>query len=128
MRFWPLLTLPLLACSPTNTTPEEQALDAVDRTSAENSADVPAADAGTGSLDGSDPCGNRCGALGWVCMERRMGEFGCEPIPDGGSCPMGWFVCFGRCWNDIRLHCGACGNACSPGQDCVAADGGFVCQ
>lgn len=67
---------------------------------------------------------------GWTCAERLPGQFLCEPIPSGGSCPPGWQVCAGRCWGiGSPLHCASCSDQCSSAQTCRGLDdGGWACM
>lgn len=58
--------------------------------------DVSGADATADASDVTSPCGNAC-PMPLVCRERDAGEFGCEPLPDGGACPAGWHLCSDRC-------------------------------
>jgi hypothetical protein len=50
-------------------------------------------------------------------------------VPDVPSCAAGLTLCAGTCQNTRTsvMHCGACGNACSAGQSCVAGTCALVC-
>jgi len=109
-----LLCLLLGACAPVAPdasndapAPVTDAADSAPALDVAQSADVPVA------------C-QRCPG-GWLCGERRAGEYACEPAPSNGACPGGWHACDGRCWLvNGTIHCGTCGVRCAEGQRCFA--------
>lgn len=61
------------------------------------------------------------GALALIALATGV-PIGCSGGVVGGDCRSGLSLCHGRCV-DLRTdgdHCGACDNACGPGEECVS--------